>query len=279
MNLSPKHPRSSGARNILRDGGLAPETARSTTASSRRPTSLFQPGIAVTRSLAHVALVVRDYDEAIAWFVGKLGFALVEDSCQPEQDQRWVLVAPPGAPAGSTSILLARADRHRPSRSARRESFAPAPRPAVRDDVRDAALADPGLASLVDRRLQPPALRPPIADRPLASAPRFAIDPIPTLINYVVTTGSLHAGTESPLPGFCRVNSSFTFLSCSKGENWGSSARCNPRCFSALSAGVQHAPLAAPALVQSLPRRSSPRLDAASVIQGRGAGSVTPPFT
>jgi catechol 2,3-dioxygenase-like lactoylglutathione lyase family enzyme len=61
------------------------------------------------QSLAHVALVVRDYDEAIAWFTVKLGFTLVEDSYQPEQDKRWVLVAPPGAPEGSTSILLARA--------------------------------------------------------------------------------------------------------------------------------------------------------------------------
>jgi catechol 2,3-dioxygenase-like lactoylglutathione lyase family enzyme len=59
------------------------------------------------QSLAHIALVVRDYDEAIAWFTGKLGFALVEDSYQPEQDKRWVLVAPPGS--SGTSILLARA--------------------------------------------------------------------------------------------------------------------------------------------------------------------------
>lgn len=63
----------------------------------------------MTRSIAHVALVVRDYDEAIAWFTGKLGFTLVADEHQPEQDKRWVLVAPPGAAAGSTSILLARA--------------------------------------------------------------------------------------------------------------------------------------------------------------------------
>jgi catechol 2,3-dioxygenase-like lactoylglutathione lyase family enzyme len=59
--------------------------------------------------LAHVALVVRDYDEAIAYFVGTLGFTLVADEAQPEQDKRWVLVAPPGAPQGSASILLARA--------------------------------------------------------------------------------------------------------------------------------------------------------------------------
>lgn len=61
------------------------------------------------QSLAHIALVVRDYDEAIAFYVGKLGFTLVEDTYQPEQDKRWVLVAPPGAPAGATNLLLARA--------------------------------------------------------------------------------------------------------------------------------------------------------------------------
>lgn len=58
------------------------------------------------QSLAHIALVVRDYDEAIAWFTGKLGFILVSDEYQPAQDKRWVLVAPNG---GGCSLLLARA--------------------------------------------------------------------------------------------------------------------------------------------------------------------------
>jgi catechol 2,3-dioxygenase-like lactoylglutathione lyase family enzyme len=62
----------------------------------------------MTRSLAHIALLVRDYDEAIAWF-SKLGFRLVADQYQPEQDKRWVLVAPPCAGEGATTILLARA--------------------------------------------------------------------------------------------------------------------------------------------------------------------------
>jgi catechol 2,3-dioxygenase-like lactoylglutathione lyase family enzyme len=62
----------------------------------------------MTQSLAHVALVVRDYDEAIAWFTEKLGFTLVADEHQPEQDKRWVLVAPPG-PREGASLLLARA--------------------------------------------------------------------------------------------------------------------------------------------------------------------------
>lgn len=57
--------------------------------------------------LAHVAIVVRDYDEAIAFFVGKLGFDLIEDRYQPAQDKRWVVVRPVGA--GATSLLLARA--------------------------------------------------------------------------------------------------------------------------------------------------------------------------
>lgn len=59
------------------------------------------------QSIAHIALVVRDYDEALAFYVGKLGFRLVEDSYQPEQDKRWVVIAPPGA--SGTSLLLARA--------------------------------------------------------------------------------------------------------------------------------------------------------------------------
>jgi catechol 2,3-dioxygenase-like lactoylglutathione lyase family enzyme len=59
------------------------------------------------QSLAHVALIVRDYDEAIAFFTEKLRFTLVADSYQPEQDKRWVLVAPPGS--SGASLLLARA--------------------------------------------------------------------------------------------------------------------------------------------------------------------------
>lgn len=61
------------------------------------------------QSLALTALVVRDYDEAIAFFTEKLGFTLVEDEYQPEQDKRWVVVAPPGSAAGSGALLLARA--------------------------------------------------------------------------------------------------------------------------------------------------------------------------
>ena len=57
--------------------------------------------------LAHIALIVRDYDEAIAWFTEKLGFTLVADTYQAKQDKRWVLVAPPGAGENTATLLLA----------------------------------------------------------------------------------------------------------------------------------------------------------------------------
>ncbi len=59
------------------------------------------------QSIAHIALVVRDYDEALEFYVGKLGFRVVEDTYQPEQGKRWVVVSPPGS--SGTSLLLARA--------------------------------------------------------------------------------------------------------------------------------------------------------------------------
>ena len=61
------------------------------------------------QSIAHVALVVREYDEAIDFYVNKLNFTLVEDTYQKEQDKRWVIVAPPGS-TGAT-LLLARASK------------------------------------------------------------------------------------------------------------------------------------------------------------------------
>ncbi len=56
--------------------------------------------------LAHVALLVRDYDEALGYYVDRLGFRLVEDT-PLTPTKRWVLVAPPGA--RETALLLARA--------------------------------------------------------------------------------------------------------------------------------------------------------------------------
>jgi catechol 2,3-dioxygenase-like lactoylglutathione lyase family enzyme len=61
------------------------------------------------QSIAHIALVVRDYDEAIEFYTKKLHFTLVEDTYQPEQDKRWVVVAPPGS--SGTTLLLARASK------------------------------------------------------------------------------------------------------------------------------------------------------------------------
>ncbi len=56
--------------------------------------------------IAHIALVVRDYDEAIAFYTEKLGFRLLEDTVLSES-KRWVLVAPPGS--GQCALLLAKA--------------------------------------------------------------------------------------------------------------------------------------------------------------------------
>jgi catechol 2,3-dioxygenase-like lactoylglutathione lyase family enzyme len=61
----------------------------------------------MNQSLGLVSLVVRDYDEALGFFVGKLGFRLVEDSPVPEQAKRWVVISPPGAT--ESRLLLARA--------------------------------------------------------------------------------------------------------------------------------------------------------------------------
>ena len=61
------------------------------------------------QTIVHVALVVRDYDEAIEFFTKKLNFTLLEDRYQPEQDKRWVVVAPPGS--RGSSLLLAKASK------------------------------------------------------------------------------------------------------------------------------------------------------------------------
>ena len=61
------------------------------------------------QSIVHIALVVKDYDEAIAFYTQKLHFTLVEDTYQPEQDKRWVVVSPPGSVG--TTLLLAKASK------------------------------------------------------------------------------------------------------------------------------------------------------------------------
>jgi catechol 2,3-dioxygenase-like lactoylglutathione lyase family enzyme len=64
-------------------------------------------GVCMKQRLGLISLVVREYDEALEFFVGKLGFALVEDRYVPEQSKRWVVIAPPGA--SESRLLLARA--------------------------------------------------------------------------------------------------------------------------------------------------------------------------
>lgn len=61
------------------------------------------------QSIVHIALVVKDYDDAIDFYTKKLNFQLIEDTYQPEQDKRWVVVSPPGS--NSTTILLAKASK------------------------------------------------------------------------------------------------------------------------------------------------------------------------
>ena len=61
------------------------------------------------QSIVHIALVVEDYDDAIAFYTQKLNFELIEDSHQPEQDKRWVVISPPGS--NGTTLLLEKASK------------------------------------------------------------------------------------------------------------------------------------------------------------------------
>jgi catechol 2,3-dioxygenase-like lactoylglutathione lyase family enzyme len=65
--------------------------------------------VIVKQSIVHIALVVRDYDEAITFYIEKLHFTLIEDTYQSEQDKRWVVVSPPGSTG--TTVLLAKASK------------------------------------------------------------------------------------------------------------------------------------------------------------------------
>lgn len=71
------------------------------------PAHLPQKRPLMKQELVHIAIVVKDYDEAIEYYTKKLDFDLIEDTYQPEQDKRWVVVAPKGS-KGCT-LLLARA--------------------------------------------------------------------------------------------------------------------------------------------------------------------------
>lgn len=61
------------------------------------------------QSIVHIALVVKDYDEALDFYINKLNFILIEDTYQPEQDKRWVVIAPPGS--SGTTLLIAKASK------------------------------------------------------------------------------------------------------------------------------------------------------------------------
>ncbi|UPR50706.1 VOC family protein [Vibrio cyclitrophicus] len=63
----------------------------------------------MTQNIVHIALVVKDYDEALDFYVNKLKFDLIEDTYLPEEDKRWVVVAPPNSTG--VSLLLARASK------------------------------------------------------------------------------------------------------------------------------------------------------------------------
>ena len=65
-----------------------------------------EPAATRSLSLARVSLLVRDYDEALAWYTGALGFRCLEDEPR-EAGKRWVVVAPPQTE--SAALLLARA--------------------------------------------------------------------------------------------------------------------------------------------------------------------------
>jgi catechol 2,3-dioxygenase-like lactoylglutathione lyase family enzyme len=67
----------------------------------------------MTQSIIHIAIVIKDYDEAIKYYTESLNFKLIEDSYQPNQNKRWVLIAPPNSTG--TSILLAKAKNEQES--------------------------------------------------------------------------------------------------------------------------------------------------------------------
>jgi catechol 2,3-dioxygenase-like lactoylglutathione lyase family enzyme len=81
--------------------------ARTTRSISKKNGAALTAVADVKQSLACVAIVVRDYDAAIKFYVDTLGFRLIEDTFIAEQNKRWVVVAPPGAT--ESKLLLARA--------------------------------------------------------------------------------------------------------------------------------------------------------------------------
>src|SRR5690606_17320092 len=90
-------------RHVLRPHARRPVRRRLCTMPDRSPGEAC-----MAQTLALVTLLVHDYDEALDWFVGRLGFVPVEDRPVPEQGKRWVVIAPPGGRPGCR-LLLARA--------------------------------------------------------------------------------------------------------------------------------------------------------------------------
>ena len=64
--------------------------------------------MSIKQSIARITLVVKDYDEAISFYIDAMGFDLIEDTALPDEDKRWVVIAPPGG--GGTELLLAQAN-------------------------------------------------------------------------------------------------------------------------------------------------------------------------
>lgn len=61
------------------------------------------------QEIIHIALLVKDYDEAIEFYIEKLGFELIEDTYIPQQEKRWVVIAPKNSKG--TTLLLAKASK------------------------------------------------------------------------------------------------------------------------------------------------------------------------
>jgi len=74
------------------------------------------------QTLGLISLVVADYDEALAFYVGKLGFELIEDTFVAEQDKRWVVIEPPGAGGRGAKLLLAARRQSRTEVAHRRQT-------------------------------------------------------------------------------------------------------------------------------------------------------------
>jgi catechol 2,3-dioxygenase-like lactoylglutathione lyase family enzyme len=70
---------------------------------------MVEKGKSMKQSIVHIAIVIKDYDEAIEFYTKTLNFDLIEDTYQAEQDKRWVVVSPKGSTG--TTLLLAKASK------------------------------------------------------------------------------------------------------------------------------------------------------------------------